>query len=129
MYACAHTDVFNIFVQVQEDGLFSLDYPFGFVRTAIIFPFWASGDTYLGGSVKYLEIYPGSELEQLSSLIRAKQGVEFVGSWGLVAEWRDIPEYSYRSSVQLVSANTNHVSVFSPVLVYKPMHIWIRPYT
>ena len=108
-----------MYIQVQEDGLFSLDYPYGVNHTAIIFPFWEY--TYFGGSVKYLEILDGPELEQLSYLIRAKQGVNFVGSWALVAEWRDIPEYSYRFTIPLVSAN--HISLLSPVLVYKPMHI------
>ena len=69
---------------MQEDGLFTLG-------TAFIFAFLFNGDTSFSGSVKYLQIYAGPELEQLSSLIRAKQGVNFVGSWALVAEWRDIP--------------------------------------
>ena len=89
--------------QVQEDGLFSLDYPFGFVRTAIIFPFLYEADTTFSGSIKYLEISAGPELEQLSYLIRAKQGGNFVGSWALVAEWRDIPEDSYYTP-EIVSA-------------------------
>ena len=111
-----------MYIQVQEDGLFSLDYPYGVNHTARIFPLWEFGDTYFGGSVKYLEILDGPELEQLSYLIRAKQGVNFVGSWALVAEWRDIPEYSYRFTVPLVS--DNHISLLSPpVLAYKPMHI------
>ena len=91
-------------VQVQEDGLFSLDYPFGFsTQHNIIFPFWSDADTTRSGSVKYLNISDGSELEQLSSLIRAKQGVDFDGSWALIAEWRDIPEYSDRYKPEIVS--------------------------
>ena len=110
-----------MYIQVQEYGLFSLDYSYGVNLPAKIFPFWEFGDIYFGGSVKYLEILDGPELEQLSYLIRAKQGVNFVGSWGLVAEWRDIPEYIYRFTIPLVSAN--HISLLSPVFVYKPMHI------
>ena len=112
------TFTYNIFcVQVQEDGLFSLDYPYGVNNTARIFPFWDSGDIYLGGSVKYLEIHAGPELEQLSSLIRANQRVNFVGIWALVAEWKDIPKYSFsRSTIQLVSAN--HISLLSPVYAH-----------
>ena len=77
--------------QVQEDGLFTL----GFSQRALIFVYLFNGDTTFNGSIKYLEISAGPELEQLSSLIRAKQGVDFVGSWALVAEWREIPVYRY----------------------------------
>ena len=76
---------------MQEDGLFTL----GFNRTAFIYAFLFNGDTTFSGSVKYLEIRAGPELEQLSSLIRAKQGVNFVGSWVLIAEWREIPVDRY----------------------------------
>ena len=94
-------------VQVQKEGLFSLDFPFGYNQTAIIFPFWPRDDTffntslkYFSGSVKYLEIRDGPELERLSSLISVKQGVNFVGNWALVAEWREIRGYTYRIDVQ-----------------------------
>ena len=106
----------SIVLQVQNEGLFSLDHPYGFNQTAIIFPFWPKllkNDPFfessieyleiLGGSVKYLEIHAGPELEQLSSLIRAKQGVNFVGSWALVAEWRSVPGLTDKHDLLVVS--------------------------
>ena len=72
---------------MEENGLISL----GFNRTAFVFAFLFNGDTSFSGSIKHLEIRAGPELELLSSLIRAKQGVNFVGIWALVAEWRDVP--------------------------------------
>ena len=106
-------------MQVQEDGLFSLDnpLPFFFNPRAVIFPFWTDAETTFSGSVKYLEIRAGPELEQLSSLIRAKQGVDFVGNWALVAEWRDIPAYSNRSKIFFIPDNRYTPEIVSAKLV------------
>ena len=104
--------------------MFSLDYPLSLslYPRAIIFPFWTDAETTFSGSVKYLEILDGPELEQLSSLIRAKQGVNFVGSWALVAEWKDIPAYSNRSKILFIPDNRYTPNIVSAKIT-KSVHI------
>ena len=66
-------------------------------------PFWADNDLRPSGKVSY-EVHNISTgyMSSVSRYIRQQSGLSFEGSWMLVAEWRDVPEY--QSDVDKVCA-------------------------
>ena len=60
---------------------------------AAVLPFYSDADTTTSGAVNYITVNGGPLLSRLNSLIRAKQSVYFKGTWALIVEWKDIPEY------------------------------------
>ena len=62
---------------------------------SFIAPYWVDNDPSMGGSVSY-EVHSGTNslLNQVSNGISRIEGVEFSGTWMLVAYWLDVPLFS-----------------------------------
>ena len=71
-------------------------FPATSVYNHVVAPFWTDNDITGGvGEVSY-QVYNNSLSESLSwvsTYISQQQQVNFNGTWMLVAEWRDVPEY------------------------------------
>ena len=87
---CAGLHELMSYVQVQRDGYVSMG---GTTDPAYVFPFWSQADRSNHGSVTYWEFQDGPELHALSEFINTRMGVVFSGTWALLVDWRDIPEY------------------------------------
>ena len=94
----------NILIQVGTNGYFSfgqgltiaqpLLYPNGPAFT--VAPFWADNDIREEGEISYEVHSSGSPLiSEVNSFIRSRQGVEFAGTWMVIAEWFQVHEYPY----------------------------------
>lgn len=59
-------------------------------------PFWTDSDISEGvGEVSY-QVYDNSQSESLSwvsTYVSQQQQINFIGTWMLVAEWRDVPKH------------------------------------
>lgn len=100
----------NSCFQIGTNGMFS----FGYRELAYLFsltyfnrstadPFWGDVDISNGvGEIKY-EIHPSPSvlIDQVSTFISVKRGLEFVGAWMLVCYWQNVPEYG--GSLSIVS--------------------------
>ena len=68
----------------------------------LVSPFWSDNDiTNNVGEVSY-QIYNESQSEALtfiSTYINQQQQVQFTGTWMLVAEWKNVPEYFGEASM------------------------------
>ena len=90
--------------QVGTNGYFSFGegittstpslYPNG--PTFTVAPFWADNDIREEGEISYEVHSAGSPLiSEVNSFIRDHQGVEFSGTWMVIAEWYQVYEYPY----------------------------------
>ena len=75
---------------------YSFPSEFTFISSAFLLaPFWSDVDIRQHGSVKY-EIHSGSSnslLSQVNNFISNYTETEFCGTWMLVAEWNQVPQY------------------------------------
>ena len=99
-------------LKVSTNGIISFGRPFSshsphlFPGTSfynyLVAPFWTDTDITEGvGEVSYL-VYDKSQSESLSwvsTYISQQQQISFTGTWMLVAEWRDVPEYLGDTSI------------------------------
>lgn len=108
----SHIHLSNIIscFQIGTNGVFS----FGYRELAYFFylthfnrftadPFWGDVDISNGvGEIKY-EIHPSPSvlIDQVSTFISVKRGLEFVGTWMLLCYWQNVPEYG--GSLSIVS--------------------------
>ena len=68
-----------------------VDLPDG--TTPFIAPFWVDNDPSVRGNVSYEVHTTGSPLlNRVSDYISSNQGVQFRGTWMMVAFWWDVPE-------------------------------------
>ena len=62
----------------------------------IVAPFWANSDTRISGEILY-EVHADTSrsesLNAVSQFIRHDHNNRFAGTWMLVTEWREVPEY------------------------------------
>ncbi len=90
-------------MQVSTNGIISFGRPFPYHSphlfpgtSYLVAPFWTDNDITKGvGEVSY-QVYDNCQSESLSwvsTYISQQQQLNFSGTWMLVAEWRDVPEY------------------------------------
>ena len=77
----------------------------------IVAPFWSDIDTRLKGRVHYQSYASGDSvasddrLQIVSQFISSEMGVEFNGSWMLLATWEDVHPFPHGVSEQLGRLN------------------------
>ncbi len=85
-----------------RDGTFSSPVVFPGTSTSnyLVAPFWARHDISTIGEVSY-EVHNNSTglLSIVSNFIRQEENNAFVGTWMVVAEWRDIPQFGSTAPV------------------------------
>ena len=68
----------------------------------LVAPFWTDADITNGvGKVSY-QVHDNNQSESLSwvsTYISQQQQINFSGTWMLVAEWKDVPEYNGATSI------------------------------
>ena len=99
-------------MQVSTNGLISFGRPFPYhsphlfpgtnFYDYLVAPFWTDTDITEGvGEVSY-QVYDNSQSETLSwvsTYISQQQQIKFTGTWMLIGEWRDVPEYLGETSI------------------------------
>lgn len=103
--------MYILFIQVVSDGYFSFGAtPYVASRTApfstsyyptyLVAPFWSDTDTSAGRSGKvFYEVFDSAmtssrmNLELVSSFITQQTGMEFSGTWMLLAEWSKVQQH------------------------------------
>ena len=111
---------------MDDDGYFSLGFtpPSPTLDTfspsssySVVAPFAASISTAYTGSVRYNTFTTGdTNINTVSSHIRSELGGSFSGTWMIVADWYNVPQYG-RTNVSvctpiLRASHFNRVSVF-----------------
>ena len=75
---------------------YSFPSEFTFISSAFLLaPFWSDVDIRQHGSIKY-EIHNDSSdslLSKVNNFISNSTGIEFAGTWMLVAEWNQVPPF------------------------------------
>lgn len=63
-------------------------------------PYWADNDIRLAGNVSY-EVHAGStgHLRTVSDFVGAEVGINFTGTWMLLAEWSEVHPYPHGEGV------------------------------
>ena len=96
-----------LLIQVGTNGYLSFDKVFtdyesfefpGLGHVTLLAPFFCDIDISKGtGRISY-EVHKVSQSEavfaEVNRIVREKMNTEFSGTWLLVAEWRDVPEFS-----------------------------------
>ena len=75
----------------------------------IVAPFWADNDIRAEGEVSYEVHTSGSPLlSQVNTFIDAYNSVVFTGTWMVVAEWKEVPQFPHSAvdSTSPVSAQS-----------------------
>ena len=68
----------------------------------LIAVFLSDHDARFSGSIRYKTYDSDSKnLDTVSRFVQSRQNVTFKGTWMIIAEWRDVPQY--RSSINEVS--------------------------
>ena len=93
-------------LQVGTNGYFSFDKVFtdytpyefpGSSKVSLVSPFFSDIDTSYGTGIIRYEVHTLSQsptvLAEVSRIINEHTGEAFAGSWLLLAEWRNVPEY------------------------------------
>ena len=77
-------------------------FPDSIYTTYTVAPFWVEHNARVDGQVSY-EVHNSSNsnpiLHQVSLFINRKLNNDFLGSWMIIGEWRDIPESESTSKV------------------------------
>ena len=110
----------QLIIQVGNKGIFSFSREFSqhilptpFPSTSIdvftsylVAPYWSNIDTRLDGSVNY-EVHVAGEssisddhLRDVSSLINAEQGTDFLGNWMIVTTWDNVHPFPHGNSAE-----------------------------
>ena len=77
-------------------------------------PYWADTDITGGvGEVSYhIHTSQTESLTWVSTYISQQEQIDFTGTWMLIAEWKNVPEYlGDRSIVSYNVANTSYVKL------------------
>lgn len=92
---------------MSTNGILSFERPFpyhsphffpgtNFYSHDLVAPFWTDNDITEGvGEVSY-QVYENSQSESLSwvsTYISQQQQINFIGTWMLIAEWKDVPKH------------------------------------
>ncbi len=70
----------------------------------LVAPFWSDNDITRGVSEVSYQVYNNSQSESLfwvSTYISQQEHINFSGTWMLIAEWKNVPEY--RREIKTVS--------------------------
>jgi len=61
----------------------------------LVTPFWSDNDISKGfGQVSYeVHSFQSDAMAWVSTFISQQQQVDFTGSWMLIAEWKNVPQY------------------------------------
>ena len=101
-----------ILFQVTSNGLLSFDRSVNFFRPVLfpnsvnysylVAPFWADHDPRPAGQISYETHDNRSEVLSIVNRFMSQQtGMNFEGSWMLLASWDDVPEF--QSDAEMVS--------------------------
>ena len=93
----------------------------------IVAPFWADNDLRPSGKVSY-EVHniSTSQLSSVNRYIRQQTGSNFEGSWMMVVNWKDVPEYQsdvdkVGAIIELITSNITFLLI--TFILYRLTHI------
>ena len=116
--SCNYDNYLKPCYQINTNGILSMEesftdsFPsfFPFTSLYLVAPFWADVDiSQKVGNISYQVYSTGSPLlDTVNTIISDEENINFLGHWMLVAEWDDVPPYSYDTS-QVSSLGIMHI--------------------
>ena len=124
--------------QVSTNGFFSFDREVSFTNpqlfspsfsdAALVAPFWADNDiSNRVGAISYEVHSSGSPISRVSTFISQQQQVQFSGSWMLLAEWNNVPQFNGSTDDVCTKLYTLYIFIQIALTLILDQHLPRRP--